>query len=272
MVCPKCGAIMDDYTEHCYRCKYRFFSSVKTAPAAAAKVDPLPPTKPRVETIQPSQWQRMSNEAPVQQSVRQAAEHPSMELNSKPLIQQPAGMELPQAPAAAPPLYSAPTVFQPEIPLMSGFETPAEPDYAVPSRSENLCRKLPVNRSLLKFVLFSVITLGIYSLVFLHKLAADVNEACENDGSHTAGLGKYLLLNIVTCGIYSYVWSFSLAERLADNAVRYGMTFREKGAAVLSWSTFGILLFGIGPLVALHMMIKNTNAICGAYNARRGLV
>jgi len=44
------------------------------------------------------------------------------------------------------------------------------------------------NRSLLTYIVLSVITCGIYGLYFLYKLALDVNTICNGGGKETAGL------------------------------------------------------------------------------------
>ena len=62
-----------------------------------------------------------------------------------------------------------------------------------------------------------------------------------------------------------------MGNRLAANAPRYGITFQENGTSVLLWYLVGALLCGIGPWVAMHILIKNTNALAAAYNARNGL-
>lgn len=125
---------------------------------------------------------------------------------------------------------------------------------------------LKTDRNLLVVILLSIVTCGIYGLYFTYSLANDVNIACEGDGESTSGLLTYLLLSIVTCGIYAYVWHYMVANRLAANAPRYGMNFQENGTTVIMWILFGSLLCGIGPFIGLHIIIKNTNAICAAYN------
>lgn len=130
--------------------------------------------------------------------------------------------------------------------------------------------KAPVNanRSLPMYILLSIVTCGIYSYYFLYKLAADVNIICDGDGKETPGLLKLILLSLVTCGIYSYYWYYALGNRLAENAPRYGMSFTENGTTVLLWRLFGVLICGIGPFIAMHIVIKNTNALAGAYLSR----
>ena len=124
------------------------------------------------------------------------------------------------------------------------------------------------SRSLIVYILLTLVTCGFYSWYFIYSLARDVNIVCAGDGKNTPGLLKYLLLSLITCGIYSFFWQYSLGNRLADNAPRYGMTFQENGTTVLLWNLFGVLICGIGPLVGLHIIIKNTNSLCGAYNYR----
>ncbi|MBQ5893491.1 MAG: DUF4234 domain-containing protein, partial [Clostridia bacterium] len=77
-------------------------------------------------------------------------------------------------------------------------------------------RQLNTDRGLLKLILLSFVTCGIYELFFIHSLAADVNEACREDGKHTTGLLGFIFLSLITCGIYSILWWYGTAERLAD--------------------------------------------------------
>ena len=44
------------------------------------------------------------------------------------------------------------------------------------------------------------------------------------------------------------------------------MNFQENGTTILLWWIFGILLCGVGPYVAIYILIKNTNALNQAYN------
>ena len=126
--------------------------------------------------------------------------------------------------------------------------------------------KLNDNRGLVSYILLTIITCGIYSWYFVYKMAHDVNVACAGDGEKTSGLVKYILLSLITCGIYNIIWQYSLANRLASNAPRYGMNFQENGTTVLLWIIFGSIICGIGPFVAMNILIKNSNKICHAYN------
>ena len=126
------------------------------------------------------------------------------------------------------------------------------------------------DRSLLMYILLSIVTCGIYAWYFIYSLARDVNTMCRQDGQKTGGLLAFILLSIVTCGFYALYWEYSLGNRLAANAPRYGMAFQENGTTVLLWYLIGIFLCGIGPYVAMHILIKNSNALGVAYNHANG--
>lgn len=130
---------------------------------------------------------------------------------------------------------------------------------------------LKTDRSLVAYILLTIITCGIYGYYFLYTMARDVNIVCSGDGKKTGGLAAFILLSWITCGFYALYWYYSLGNRLASNAPRYGLNFQENGTTVLLWYLVGALLCGIGPYVAMHFLIKNTNSICAAYNQANGL-
>lgn len=125
---------------------------------------------------------------------------------------------------------------------------------------------LPTDRSLLTYILLSIITCGIYNYYYVHRLSEDLNVACDGDGDNTPGVVSFILLSIVTCGIYSLIWYYKLGNRLQINARRYGMEFSENGTSILLWTFLGAWLCGAGYFIAMNIIIKNTNLICKAYN------
>lgn len=123
------------------------------------------------------------------------------------------------------------------------------------------------DRSIVMYILLSIVTCGIYSYWFLYTMAQDANVVCAGDGKSTPGLVQFILLSFVTCGIYGWFWYYSLGNRLAENAPRYGLTFTENGTTVLMWLIVGALLCGIGPFIAMNILITNMNRLAHAYNS-----
>ena len=136
-------------------------------------------------------------------------------------------------------------------------------DFSSNSQPTTLLR---TDRSLLMYILLSIITCGIYSYYYIYKIAKDVNVACEGDGEVTGGLAAFIIFSFLTCGIYSFYWQYKIGNRIQMNGSRYGLNIVENGTSILLWDIFGILLCGIGPFIAMHIIIKNVNMICAAYN------
>ena len=126
------------------------------------------------------------------------------------------------------------------------------------------------DRSLAVVILLSLVTCGIYNYLYVNAITNDINVVCAGDGKETTGIVKYIIFTFLTCGIYSLYWNYCFCNRLAENAPRYGMHFEENGTTYLLWVLFGSMLCGVGAFVALHIQIKNLNALCAAYNRANG--
>ena len=125
---------------------------------------------------------------------------------------------------------------------------------------------LRTDRSLLVYILLTIVTCGIYSWVFIYQLIQDVNIACDGDGEETMNFWLFLLLSLVTCGIFAYIWYYQLGNRLQNNCARYGQPTNEGGTAVLLWMILGSFLCGIGYFVSWNIIINNTNTVCRGFN------
>ncbi len=121
-------------------------------------------------------------------------------------------------------------------------------------------------RGMITYILLSVLTLGIYHIVFWTKLSKDVNALCEGDGKKTMKYVFCFLLNIVTVGIFGFVWKYKLAKRLQENAARYDLKFSESGALVVVLA----IVFALFP-VSQFVLVKNFNKMAVAYNEYNGL-
>lgn len=124
------------------------------------------------------------------------------------------------------------------------------------------------DRNLFMYILLTYITCGIYGYYFTYKLAQDTNTMCFEDGETTPGLGMYILLSIITCGIYSYYWLYKIQNRLQAAGYRYGIPVAENGTTVILWSTVGCFLCGLGPFIAMNIVMTSANKIGTAYNIK----
>lgn len=97
-------------------------------------------------------------------------------------------------------------------------------------------QRLKDNRGWFVTMLLSAITGGIYGMYLMHVMARDTNIACANDGKHTRGLLAFILLSMVTLGIYALVWQLMIISRWENNAVQAGQKPRCTLVAYLLWT------------------------------------
>lgn len=121
-------------------------------------------------------------------------------------------------------------------------------------------------RSLLTLILLSLITCGIYGIIFWYNYADDMNRVCEGDGKDTKNYIIVLILSFITFGIYYWIWLYGVGNRLAENGPRYGANITDNGSTVLLWMIVGSMLCGIGTFVGMHILIKNMNDLGERYN------
>lgn len=130
--------------------------------------------------------------------------------------------------------------------------------------------KLNDQRRLWKYIVFGILTIGIYPLVFMYKMTNDINTACnavqDEDEYRSPNYIIVILLSLITFSIYGFFWYYKQGNRIKHVGDKYGLQIDEKGSTYLLWSLLGSFLFGIGPYVALYLLISNTNRICKAYN------
>ena len=126
-------------------------------------------------------------------------------------------------------------------------------------------------KSIFLFFLLSVLTLGIYTIIFWHKLGKSTNALCEGDGKKTMKYGFAFFLSVITFGIYGIIWKIQLAQRLKVNAERYELMIPEGGLIVGLFSTLGLIALGAGLPISSFIVIKNYNMIAEAYNAYNGI-
>lgn len=127
--------------------------------------------------------------------------------------------------------------------------------------------QLKTNRGLVKFILLSIITFGIYSIVFMSSISSDVNIICSRyDGKKTM---HYCLLFFIvapiTFGIGSLVWSHKICNRIGAELKRRGVAYGFGSADFWLWGILGSIII-VGPFIYLHKLSKAMNLLAGNYN------
>lgn len=127
--------------------------------------------------------------------------------------------------------------------------------------------QLKTNKGLLKTILLSLITFGIYPLVVMSAVSNEINiVASRYDGKKT--MHFCLLLFIVapiTLGIAGIVWYHKISNRIGAELKRRGIDYSFSAGTYWGWNVLGCLI-GIGPLVYLHKLFKAVNKLNAHYN------
>lgn len=66
-------------------------------------------------------------------------------------------------------------------------------------------------RDIVKAVLLSIVTCGIYNIFWFINVTNDMNRLTGNE-KDTAG-GVCFVLNLITCGIYGYYWAYQMGKK-----------------------------------------------------------
>lgn len=125
-------------------------------------------------------------------------------------------------------------------------------------------------RRLWKYIIFTMLTFGIYGIIFWWNMIKDLNMVCgyveDSDDNKSPNYIVLILLNLVTFGIYNYFWYYKQGNRIKEAGAAYGKAIEEKGSTYLLWNLLGVWLAGIGPLIGMYLFISNLNKISKMYN------
>lgn len=145
-----------------------------------------------------------------------------------------------------------------------------------PQQPNALFIPLNPNYGMLKAVLLSLITLGIYGFFFLHKLSSDINRiASPSDGKKT--MNGALMMFLTTAGafipivnffifILPLIWYHTVSDRIGDQLRARQQQYSFGAGTYWGWAFFGAFIL-IGPFVYLYKLCYAMNLLCDNYNA-----
>ncbi len=128
-------------------------------------------------------------------------------------------------------------------------------------------KQLKTNRSLIKFILLSIITLGIYAIVFYTKVGTDMNKiASRYDNKRTMNFCLVaFVFTLLTCGIVPLVWYHRVSNRIGNELARRGIDYDFNAGTFWLWNILGSLII-VGPFIYQHKLSKAMNLLCEDYN------
>lgn len=126
---------------------------------------------------------------------------------------------------------------------------------------------LSTDRSLVKYILLSMITFGIYGIWLVARSGEDLNLIASNwDGKRSMNYWLViLLLGPITLGIMYLIWWNGVSGRTGAEQVRRGLPQTVSAADFWLWGILGGLIV-VGPFIFMYKWLNAMNALSANYN------
>ena len=92
-------------------------------------------------------------------------------------------------------------------------------------------------RSIVKAILLTIVTCGIYGIYWFITLTDDVGKA--NEDTEFTGV-KAFLFTLITCGIYSIYWNYKIGKEMYEANKKHGIDANDNSIVFLILSIFGL--------------------------------
>ncbi|MBR5774477.1 MAG: DUF4234 domain-containing protein [Clostridia bacterium] len=135
--------------------------------------------------------------------------------------------------------------------------------------NQSPARKLKTNKGLIKTILLSIITFGIYPLCMMSCIGTDLNAiASKYDGKKTMHFCLVVFIfSWLTFGIVPLVWYHRISARIGRELTRRGIGYGFGAGSFWGWNVLGSFIV-IGPLVYIHKLCKAMNLLAADYNQK----
>ena len=175
-------------------------------------------------------------------------------------------------------------------PINQPSPSPASPPNRPPDK------QLKTNRSLLRYILLSIVTFGIYHIVFFSRIVDDINTvASKHDGKKTMHYffifmfyllpflislitlrtsllpldwwGITIIIYFVVVITVTLVWFHRISNRIGTELKRRGIDYAFGARSFWLWHVLGALIIA-GPYVYIHKIARAMNLLARDYNVR----
>ncbi len=95
-----------------------------------------------------------------------------------------------------------------------------------------------MKRSIGVAILLSIVTCGIYGIIWMIKLNDELNALAGKQGATSGGM--VFLLTLITCGIYGWFWYYKMGENVDVIKTNSGMPSSNSPILYLILGLFGL--------------------------------
>lgn len=124
-------------------------------------------------------------------------------------------------------------------------------------------RYLEERHELWKYILFGILTGGLYQFFVMTNVTRDLNTACwfRDDDRQRDRSWDYIwvyLLSAITLNIYLFVWLYKQGDRMNRCGARYGIGIKEKGLDYMLWYMLSAVASHVLNIVGIFLMVRGT--------------
>lgn len=98
------------------------------------------------------------------------------------------------------------------------------------------------NKNIAVMLILTIITCGIYSLVWIYQITEDVNRL--NEDNNMSG-GLTILLTIITCRIYLIYWGYDMGRKLYNSGQKYNINISDNSILYLLLPIFKLNIINL---------------------------
>ena len=147
-------------------------------------------------------------------------------------------------------------------PLNQAQSQPQQPQYQAQQPQQPAGSISFGQRNIAVAIILSIVTCGIYGIIWLIQLVDQINEAAGNPNGTSGGM--VFLLTLITCGIYGMYWFYKAGEYLNTAKSQRGLpTDPNAGIIYLVLCIFGL------SIVAYALAQNELNKIAEYHGAPR---
>ncbi len=237
MKCIQCGTELPDGTLFCFECGTRQPEMAPEQPAYAAPEQPV---------------YAAASEQPVYAAAPE----------------QPVYAAAPEQPVYG--NYEQPAYTAPGQPVYGNYEQPVyaappQPAYAAPEQPAAVpypyVYRLKTNRGLGKFILLTIVTLGIYAVIQISQISVEINMVCSRyDGKKTMHASFASGVPIA-----NWIWQARFCDRIGNELKRRGIDYKFSRKTYWGWGFWGCLIL-VGPFIYGHKLFKAMNKLNADWN------
>ena len=128
--------------------------------------------------------------------------------------------------------------------------------------------KLKTNRNMWKLMILSILTFGLYTIMFFIPLSFDLDIVDpKRERGKTMNFLLAYILSIFTFQSVIIVWHYHIAERIEEALSRRNIEYDFGTDDFWKWYFLGSLIL-VGPFIYFHRLCKAMNLLCENYNQR----